>query len=213
MLPNDASKLVPWRVCHRVAGGRKVLYDDSMRGTHSIYHFLPWPYAKAIFRNRRLRLSPVHSWSDPYEKWWCQLLFNHPGKLSGVNAYGLCWTTSQYDEPAWRMAGYGRKEPIVRIRCCVETILAAGRSLIENKPGSLFLGTVHYARQKKLFNLAQGVVTSAHKEISLTASALLLQKRNAFRFAPCVRVVVAGFYHEPFSRNRERHDEAVLARF
>ena len=31
--------------------------------------------------------------------------------------------------------------------------------------------------------------------------------------APCVRVVVAGFYHEPFSRNRERHDEAVLARF
>jgi putative transposase len=30
--------------------------------------------------------------------------------------------------------------------------------------------------------------------------------------ALCVRVVVAGFY-EPFSRNRERHDEAVLARF
>jgi len=62
-------------------------------------------------------------------------------QLSGVTACGLCWTTGHYDEPTWRMVGFGfgKSGPIARIRCRVDAILAAGRSLISAQTPILYL--------------------------------------------------------------------------
>ena len=111
--------LVPWRYFYRASGERKVVRDTSLKDDAWLYHYLPWPYALVILKNRRLRLSPVQSWTDPYEKWWCRLLFEGPDRLAGVIAYGLCFSTSAFDEPAWRMYGFGKNVPIVRIGCRV----------------------------------------------------------------------------------------------
>ena len=189
MSTDHTYRLPSWRAYCRADGGRKVVWEPSLREDQSIYHFLPWPYAEMIFRNGQLRLGPVQSWKDPYEEAWCRLLFQGQDRLSGVNAYGLCWTTSHYDEPSWRMAGFGRNTPIVRIRCLVKAILEAGRNLIDTESGSLFLGKVRYVRQKVLHRLAETVLRRKHKDVSFTASGLLLQKRNAFRFEKEVRLL------------------------
>jgi hypothetical protein len=136
-------------------------------------------------------MSPVRSWRDPYEKWWCNLLFQEKGALVGVSPYGLCWTTNRYDEPAWRMVGFGyaRDEPIVRIRCSVDAILAAGCQLVGTTAGAMFLGNVDYRRERLLVQLAQSVTAGERKEVARTAASLMLQKRNAFRFEKEVRLL------------------------
>lgn len=190
MQPEYAHVPAVWHVHDRAPLGGTVFRDSSIRGEAWIYHRLPWPHAQSIFEMGRLRLSPVHSWKDPYEKWWCDVLFGRIGPLAGVRAYGLCWTSSQYDEPAWRMAGYGKKEPIVRIRCRVDSLLEAGRKLIENKPGALFLGRVRYSKQKALLDVARSVVADSNEKLEQqTAGTLLLHKRNAFRFEREVRLL------------------------
>lgn len=181
--------VVNWNVYSRHDDGRKVVCEESLRHDRSIYHFLPWPYAEMIFQRGVLRLNPVQSWKDPYERAWCRLLFQGTNRLAGVNAYGLCWTTSYFDEPSWRMAGFGRDVPIVRIRCRVKAILDAGNNLLRKESGSLFLGRVRYVRQKLLHELAQTVLNKKYKDVSYTASGLLLQKRNAFRFEREVRLL------------------------
>lgn len=182
-------KLISWQTFHRGIDGRKVMHDGSLAETKWIYHMLPWPYAKAIFDNRRLRLSPVESWTDPYERWWCDILFDRTSKLSGLKAYGLCWTTGVYDEPRWRMAAFRRSAPIVRIRCRVDAILSAGRGLTSGRPGAMFLGSVRYKGEKWLMELAGSVVAGGRKDVTRTAAAMLLHKRNAFRFEHEVRLL------------------------
>ncbi len=189
MRSNSDGKLVHWQVFDRGSDGRKIMRDRCLPKRKLIYHMLPWPYAKAIFDDGRLRLSQVRSWTDPYEKWWCDILFNRSSTLSGVQAYGLCWTTGTHDEPRWRMAAFCRNEPIVRIRCRADVILEAGREMIGKSSGSLFLGSVCYQREKKLRELAKHVTAGSRKEVTRTAAAMLLHKRIAFKFEQEVRLL------------------------
>ena len=167
---------------------RSVFLDDSLKGSGFVYHLLPWPYAKAILENKKLRLSPVKSWDDPYEQWWCDHLFKLDN-LSSTNAYGMCWTTNKFDEPHWRMAAFGRSDPIVRIRCNIKSIPGAGKNSAEQKTGELYLGKIRYCETKKVEKIGN-IKTSFTQETSKqTAATMLLHKRNAFKFENEVRLL------------------------
>jgi hypothetical protein len=178
-----------WRRAHKSEAGGKLHWDQALAKVRWIYHFLPWSFALEIFNNRYLRLSLVRSWSDPYEQWWCQLLFDQTGRLSNVAAHGLCWTTTKFDEPAWRMAAFNRSEPIVRIRCNLQAVLGATRREVASTPASAFIGAVSYKRQSDLLRHAQRFSDGLTKQVSSAAAELLLMKRNAFRFEREVRLL------------------------
>src|SRR6185437_11624865 len=99
--------------------------------------------ALSVFSEGRLRLDNPVGWSDPYEQWWRKTVLERPGPEQ-TSAYVLCWTRSQFDEPAWRMAGFQRTNPIIRIRCRVRDILAAANALAQQRPGAFFSGQVSY---------------------------------------------------------------------
>lgn len=178
---------ISWTRLWSLDGGRKFSHDGQAHKW--LYHYLPWPYAMAIIEQDRLRLQPVQSWRDPYEKSWCEALFNQDSSLAGVNAYGLCWTTSYFDEPMWRMAAFERSGPIVRVKCKPTALVQVGRKLIATLAGSLYLGTVKYRREKHLDSLANSVTARETSEKSSVAAAMLLQKRSAFRFEREVRLL------------------------
>ena len=182
-------KSVTWTACRRDPGGRKVMHDGSLKDGAHLYHMLPWPYALAIFENRRLRLSPVGDWDDPYERSWCDLLFGRAGPLSGQRAYGLCFTTGKYDEPRWRMAAFRRTDPIVRIRCRAGALLAACGYSLAARAGSFYLGTVRYDSEAVLLAQARAVMAGARKEVTRTAATMLIRKRIAFAFEHEVRLL------------------------
>jgi hypothetical protein len=152
---------------------------------------LEWRYAKLIFQTDKLRLSPVRSWQDPYERWWCDGLFNRRGPLLGFQPYGSCWTTGAHDEPRWRMAGFGpeKKTPIVRIRCRVDAMVDSAKGLITDSAGSAFLGRVQYRGERALVRPAQSVAEGSKKEVTRMAVTMLLQKRRAFKFEDEVRLL------------------------
>jgi hypothetical protein len=68
-------KMTSWRQIAHGSGGSKVVAAQPAEEFVVLYHYLPWEYAAGIMEHRRLRLSPVQSWQDPYEKWWCEQLF------------------------------------------------------------------------------------------------------------------------------------------
>jgi len=187
------SKLTSWQNYHRLEDGSKVMLDASLSIESSIYHRLEWKFAQLIFQDVQLRLSPVRDWKDPYESWWCEELFERQGSpLRGINAYALCWTLSRYDEPAWRMVGYGRSEPIVRITRPVGAILEAAKRHIEANRGTWFLGKVRYRPERRLRLLSERLSESAAsplKHVASTAASLLIRKRKAFRFEEEVRLI------------------------
>jgi hypothetical protein len=193
-------KLVPWRYFRRGQDGRKIMHDGSFGEQEWLYHLLPWKYAKTIIEDKCFRLSPVRDWgkNDPYEEWWCDIVFHRSSKLSKAHAYGQSWTISHFDEPIWRMSGFGRKKdllPIVRIRCRKGEILEAGARFIENSPGSLYFGKVRYRGQNVLEQL--GKTARSRKEVTRTAAELLVHKRNAYRFEREVRLLWVSEKSEP----------------
>ena len=159
-----------WQRAVKSEAGGKLFWDPALGRAQWLYHFLPWSFALKIFEEEHFRLSPVRSWTDPYEQWWCRLLFDGPGALSDVAAHGLCWTTTKFDEPAWRMAAFRRSEPIVRIRCSVKAVLAAAQRSICAEPASVFLGVVSYKRQDDLVRHAKGLAAGLRKPVASTAA-------------------------------------------
>jgi len=183
------SKSVSWTHYPQGGSGSKVMHDGTRSLDRPIYHRLQWSWARKIFENGTLRLGAVQKWPDPYERWWCEGLFGRNTPLAGVNAYALCWTTSSFDEPAWRMFGCEKGGPIVRVGCKVRALLEAATRQTTNEPGSWFVGTVRYKPAARLEALATEIEEGNHKEVARTAATMLLHKRNAFRFEREVRLL------------------------
>lgn len=189
MASKNKELFTSWKRYCRSEDGRKVSVDSLLSEKKYIYHYLEWPFAKSIFQRNELRFSQIGSWNDPYEKAWCRLLFEGRNNLNGLSAYGLCWTTSKFNEPFWRMVGFKKEHAIVRIRSRVSDILNVGSALIENEVGSFYLGKVDYMREQDMHTLADRTLRNELKDVSSTASGLLLKKRNAFCFEKEVRLI------------------------
>jgi hypothetical protein len=166
-----------------------VFRDERLTTNASVYHYLEYPHALSIFSEGRLRLADPTRWADPYEHWWHKTVFERPGPLHQTSVYALCWSRSRYDEPAWRMAGFQRTNPIIRIRCRVRDILAAASTLAEQRPGAFFAGKVCYEPEEKLQQRASSVPAGEIKDVTRVAAGLMLRKRNAFRFEKEVRAL------------------------
>jgi hypothetical protein len=180
---------IKWRQESRSPSGSKVFRDEELEANVSVYHYLEYPHALSMFSEDRLRLANPTRWTDPYEQWCCKTLFERSGPLHETSAYVLCWSRSRYDEPAWRMAGFQRTNPIIRIRCRIRDILAAANALAAQRAGTFFTGKVCYEREEDLLRRASSVRTGEMKNVARAAANLLLRKRNAFRFEKEVRTL------------------------
>lgn len=163
--------------------------DTGLLHNPFVYHLLPWPYAKMILDHGRLRFVRVDTWNDPFEKWWCEILFPSSTLGRRPRAYGMCWTTSRFDEPFWRMAGFQRHAPIVRLRCRALSLFDACMKDLSGQVGSLYLGVVRYRPHRQLLELARSATSEIDSVDSDSAASLLLHKRNAFSFEKEVRLL------------------------
>jgi hypothetical protein len=179
---------IRWCQHSRSPNGSKVFRDERLNVNTSVYHYLEYPHALSIFSEDRLRLANPIQWSDPYEQGWYRAIFGRPAPLH-TSAYVLCWSRSRFDEPAWRMVGFQRTNPIIRIRCRVRDILAAASKLAEQRVGAFFAGKVCYEKEEKLWKRAQSVQAAEKQETTRTVANLLLRKRKAFRFENEVRTL------------------------
>jgi hypothetical protein len=178
---------IRWKQESRTPEGSKVFRDEGLGASASVYHYLEYPHALSIFSEGRLRLANPITWSDPYERWWCKTIFDRPGPLQQTRAYVQCWSRNHHDEAAWRMAGFQRTNPILRIRCSVRDILSAASTLAQQRPGSFFMGKVCYETEEGLRKRASSARAGDVKETTRTVANLLLRKRNAFRFEKEIR--------------------------
>lgn len=169
---------IKWLRASRQRDAGLVLRDKELSPGVAVYHYLEYPHALAIFSENRLRLANPAGWTDPYEL----------GRLAripkGNSVYSLCFNRSRYDEPAWRMIGFGRTNALVRIRCRMRNLLAAAATLAEQREGELYIGKVRYDQREP-----------AVKEDLKSAAGLLLHKSPALRFEREVRAL--WFDHEP----------------
>src|ERR1700738_2400693 len=136
MRRSSSPQSIRWRQESRSPNGSRVFRDEGLSASASVYHYLEYPHALSIFSEGRLRLADPMRWSDPYEHGWCKTVLDQPGPLRQASAYALCWSRSRFDEPAWRMAGFQRTNPIIRIRCRVRDILTAASTLAAQRSGS-----------------------------------------------------------------------------
>ncbi|MEG3790612.1 hypothetical protein V1318_10840 [Lysobacter sp. CCNWLW3] len=193
--PLNISDVGRWTMHSQETSAPEVFRDRLLKPTSQIYHRLEWGYAKQIFEHARLRLSPVNAWPDPYEK-WCYNVFKQAIKEApNINAYAMCFTSSRYDEPAWRFIGYEKSEPIVRIRCRVSDLLTAATNSLSSQPGKWLIGAVQYCPERRFRMLASSPISEemwepkhVHDAPRAAASTLLL-KRRAFRFEKEVRLI------------------------
>jgi hypothetical protein len=163
---------IKWLRASRQRDAGLVLRDKELSPGVAVYHYLEYPHALAIFSENRLRLANPAGWTDPYEL----------GRLARIPAgnslYALCFNRSRYDEPAWRMVGFGRTNALVRIRCRMRNLLAAAVTLAEQREGQFYIGKVRYDQREP-----------AVKDDLKSAAGLLLHKSPALRFEREVRAL------------------------
>lgn len=188
-LRGERANPLDWVERHCKSDSREVMLDAQLHNNRHIYHLLPWPYAKKILENRRLRLTPVDAWPDPYERWCCHQVFRTSNTVHGMQAYALCWTIGRYDEPYWRIAAFQRPFPIVRIRSSVSSIVDMGARSTSGRNGSLYLGKVLYRPATALEALGKTLYSETHTPHANSTATMLLHKRNAFRFEKEVRLL------------------------
>jgi len=185
----NSSLSIRWLRASRHRDGGTVLRDKELSPSVSVYHYLEYPHALAIFSENRLRLASPAGWTDPYERRWYERVFNHPSPIQGSSTYALCWSRSRFDAPAWRMVGFGRTNALVRIRCRVQSILTAASALAEQRPGEFFIGKVRYEQDRTLQRRADSMLNGEIKDVTRTAAGLLLRKSPALRFEREVRAL------------------------
>jgi hypothetical protein len=163
---------IKWLRASRQRAAGLVLRDKELSPGVAVYHYLEYSHALAIFSENRLRLANPAGWTDPYEL----------GRLAripkGNSVYALCFNRSRYDEPAWRMVGFGRTNALVRIRCRMRNLLTAAAALAEQRKGEFYIGKVRYDKREP-----------AVKEDLRSAAGLLLHKSPALRFEREVRAL------------------------
>jgi len=160
---------IRWLRASRQRDSGTVLRDKELSPRVSVYHYLEYPHALAIFSENRLRLANPAGWTDPYERRWLERI------PRGISTYALCWNRSRFDEPAWRMVGFGRTNTLVRIRCRVQSILTAAAALSQERKGEFYIGKMRYENDGK--------------EDAKTVANLLLRKSTAVRFEREVRAL------------------------
>lgn len=180
---------IRWLRASRQRDGGTVLRDKELSPGASLYHYLEYPHALAIFSENRLRLANPTGWTDPYERRWHERILDEPSPLHGTSAYALSWNRSRLDAAAWRMVGFGRTNALVRIRCRAQSILTAAATLAEQRAGEFFIGKVRYEQQSLLDRRAESVHGGEIKDVTRTAASLLLRKGPAFRFEREVRAL------------------------
>ncbi len=190
----NSSRSIRWLRESRNRDAGKVLRDADLSLGVSVYHYLEYPHALAIFADSRLRLGNPGVWTDPYERRWHERIFNEPSPLHATSAYALSCTRSRFDEPAWRMIGFGRTNALVRIRCRIRGILSAAGALAAQRPGTFFVGKVRYEQERALQRRVASVQAKEIKTGELKATAplaanLLLRKSPALRFEREVRAL------------------------
>jgi len=163
---------IKWSRAARHRDGGTVLLDTELSPSVSVYHYLEYPHALTLFSENRLRLANPTGWTDPYE------LHRLERIPKGGSLYALCWNRSRYDEPAWRMIGFGRSNALVRIRCRVRSLLTAAGTLAAERKGELYIGKVRYDKREP-----------AVKDDFKSAAGLLLHKSPASRFEHEVRAL------------------------
>ena len=185
----SSSRSIRWLRESRQREGGKVLRDAELSPGVSIYHYLEYPHALAIFSESRLRLAHPAGWADPYERRWHERVFNEPSPLRATSTYALCSTRSRLDEPAWRMVGFGRTNALVRIRCRVRGILSAASALAAQRPGAFFIGKVRYEHERSLQRRVDALHAKEMRDVAPVAASLLLLKSPALRFEREVRAL------------------------
>ena len=175
MAQKRTTATIRWLRASRQRDSAGILRDKELSPRVSVYHYLEYPHALAIFSENRLRLANPAGWSDPYER---RRLEHIP---QGVSAYALCWNRSRFDEPAWRMVGFGRTNALVRIRCRVQSLLTAATALSQERKGEFYIGKVRYENDGR--------------EDAKVVANLLLRKSTAMRFEREVRAL--WFDREP----------------
>jgi len=142
----------------------------------------------SIFLGRPVAFSHPTNWPDPYEHWWCRAIFGRPGPLQHASAYVLCWSRSQYDEPAWRMAGSSEptRSSEFAAGCATSWLQPAPRG---RRSGSFFAAKWAMS-EKRPSRRANSVQTGEIKEVTRAAANLLTaQAQRIFasrgRYAPC----------------------------
>jgi hypothetical protein len=184
-----SSRSIRWLRESRKREGGKVLRDAQLSPGVSIYHYLEYPHALAIFAESRLRLANPAGWADPYERRWHERVFNEPSPLHATSAYALCSTRSRFDEPSWRMVGFGRTNALVRIRCRVQGILSAASALAAQRAGAFFIGKVRYEHELALQRRVDSLLAKEMQDAAAVAANLLLRKSPALRFEREVRAL------------------------
>jgi hypothetical protein len=164
---------IRWLRASRKRDSGTVLRDKELNPRASVYHYMEYPHALALFSEKRLRLADPAGWTDPYER------HRYAGLPKGISAYALCWNRSHFDEPAWRMVGFGRTNALVRIRCRVENLLTAAIALAELRDGEFYMGKVRYDNNE----------SAAPMGDAKSAANLLLRKSTAVRFEREVRAL------------------------
>lgn len=198
-----------WITSSHKSGSHRVNRDASLSDGQQLYHMLQWRHARKIFKESRFRLCPVSSWPDPYERWWHERIFGDSGAPGSMYAHGLCWTTRTFDEPLWRLAAFGRTDPIVRIRCSVQGILHAALRWRDNRAGTFYLGRVRYCRQSRLTDITERQQEEAIRTEQAIAN-LLFCKRSAFRFENEVRLLWLSSGREQSSLSLDIHPKSTI---
>lgn len=169
-----------------------VWVDKELSKSQTLYRYIQWkPFGRQMFEQKKLFFCAPYKWTDPYEKWWCAQLFRNGSKLSKVNAYGWCSTTSWGDEPYWRMYDHSGTVPVIRLTTSVRRLASVLSCYVDAREAKAYIGKVTYHDSAALKNEAQRLMSlGGTDQVARNVAHALMLKRNAFRFESEHRVAI-----------------------
>jgi len=186
----------------RVAGsdnGGAVYLLDNLDASSYLYRYMSANHGLATLREQSLYLSNVQRWIDPYERWWCEVLFHEGSKLRDVNVFGTCWTTRRRSEPFWRLYEdrcshrdargnpLPKSDPPIRLKAKLANLIQVFAATVSQQEAKVYIGQVRYDKTVDIVQNAKRLLEG--KEVSSIAAASMMTKRLSFRFEREVRAL------------------------
>lgn len=170
---------------------RGVFTHADLPAATVLYRYMTLRTAELTLRGGSFWMRPPQSWDDPYERWWCEELFRPDSRLRKANAYGICWTSRNRDEPIWRI--YMNPEsamPAIRFRTTAGRLIEWANAEVQVRHGKAFLGRVRYWTEGQLLDEAKALRDGpADAQVARAAARALHLKRRQFKLEAETRLL------------------------
>jgi hypothetical protein len=161
--------------------------------SENLYRIIEWKYFIEDLREKKLSMSQIENWKDPFENFILKSKVLYKGKYGKIgNIYfGSCWSLKSECDGLWKNIRSNKKSCAVKVKTSAKKLFSSIYDINDiAHDNHYFLGKVNYLNEKEISSIFNRTYNKKDLDDGLLFIQQLFIKRKQFNYEEEVRAIV-----------------------